>query len=31
MKIGSRLLRDLNGDPSALDGVHCRSFFAAGM
>ena len=27
MKIGSRLLRELNNNPSALNGVHCQSFF----
>ena len=27
MKIGSRLLRELNKNPAALDGVQCQSFF----
>ena len=27
MKIGSRLLRELNNNSAALDGVQCQSFF----
>ena len=29
MKVGSRLLRRLNGDPSALEGLACTSFFCS--